>query len=257
MRVLAVGACVVSPETLKLELAASGHDLVIMHTAREAFVLGPPHRPEVVVSQLFMEGEDAHRWWRKLRSHLALAEARFLGVVERYDAATVRVARETDYDYVLAAPVDLYALDEYLVGVSSPRWRRHPAGAHPWPPVNGGLPLPSIAAMPGARPGEEMLADFLRAMRDRAEQQPSTVHPLCGSLEIPPDVLLRHLDVVKSALESARTEDAQRGCRMLQDELVAATSAPCEAWSPALCERYRLALTTYRALFGQDGAHPE
>jgi CheY-like chemotaxis protein len=246
MRILAVGTCLASLDALTMELAAAGHDLLVTRTTRKAFALGPRFQPEVVVSDLFPVGADGYSWWRRLRTDPALRETRFLAVTDRYDAATVRVAREAGYEYVLAKPVDLCALDEYLVGASSPRWRRFGEGVHPWPQCNGGVQLTPSALE--SVPDREGLADFLCAMRDRAASEPSSPRRLLGSREIPPEELLRHLDALQVALHAARQGDLQQGLDLLCRELAAARSAPSEPWSGALCERYELALTTYCAL---------
>lgn len=259
MRVLIIESCVEQSERLRCMLNAVGHDAINAGTPREAVVLAPRFLPQVVVSELFPVGDDHYGWWRKLYREPALAETRFIAVLSRWDAPALAQAREAGFEYVLANPVDAFSLDEYLVGVSSPRWRRSPAGTHPWPEVVS-LALPpavtSSEEAPEEIPGREALAGFLQAMRDLAEAQDSNQIYLLGPLEVPPVALLRHLNVVRGALDAACSGDKAGGRQILQDGLTIARDAAQQPWSEALCARYQLALRTYCALHLMDGVNP-
>jgi CheY-like chemotaxis protein len=232
---------------MEAALLGAGHHLRALHTAREAFVLGPGFRPEVLVSEVYLPDAEGYAWWKKLRTHPALAAARFIAVTSTYNRDTVRLARESGFEYVLGRPVDLLSLDEYLVGVS-PRWGRHLPGPHPWPSLS--IPVFGSTGMLSTNlTATEMLAAFLCAMREREASASGGGSHLLGPQAVPPELLLRQLDMVKEALEAARKGDPARGHQLLRGELLAAQAGPRESWTAALCERYELALTTYCALF--------
>ena len=261
MRVLVIDGSLQESESLARQLQTLGHEARTAATPREAFVRTLRFAPELIFSELHFEADNSDNWLRKLRRHPVLADSRFVAVTARSDAATLTCARETGFEYVLVKPVHLFALEEYLVGVSSPVWRKQQPTPHPWPARGDAavvMPRHLSEDRPDGPLDREGVEEFLRAMQElSAEHGEETGDAPARPIVIPPVALLRYLDAIHMALGAADRGDRSRGHQILHDGLARISAAPPQPWSEALAARYHLALRTYCALQHFGYPHPD
>jgi two-component system CheB/CheR fusion protein len=114
LRVLVVDDCPDTTDTLRVLLSLWGHQVVVCRDGPTALAAAADHRPQVALLDLGLPKMDGYEVARRIRILPGMRSALLVAITGYADEKHQKGAGAAGFDYYLAKPFDLPALEALL-----------------------------------------------------------------------------------------------------------------------------------------------